>query len=91
MPISSQHKLKSLHLFGAMVKWLLLLLNVIQQILNSGSAQVQMLPTAYWRFVMVRILDNGPSWKSVYAFGRPTIPKKFITQRFNMLLKNVLI
>ena len=30
---------------------------------NSGSAQVQILLVACWRFTMVRISDNGPGWK----------------------------
>ena len=37
--------------------------NFIQQSLNSGSAQVQILHAACWRFAMVRISDNGPDWK----------------------------
>ena len=35
----------------------------IQQSLNSGSAQVQILFTVCQRCKMVRISDNGPSWK----------------------------
>ena len=37
--------------------------NFIQQSLNSGSAQVQMLLAACRRFAMLRISDNGPFWK----------------------------
>ena len=50
-------------LCGAVVYWLSLLHNFILQSLNSGSAQVQILLTVCWRFAMVRISDNGPSWK----------------------------
>ena len=45
------------------VSWLSPLHNFIQQSLNSGSAQVQILLTTCRRFVMVRISDNGPDWK----------------------------
>ena len=48
---------------GAVVYWLLLLDNFIQQSLNSGSAQTQILLAACWKFAMVRIFDNGPGWK----------------------------
>ena len=48
---------------GVVVQWLSLLHNFIQLSLNSGSAQVQILLAACWRFVMVRISDNGPGWK----------------------------
>ena len=40
-----------------------LLHNFTQQSLNSASAQVQILFMACRRFAMVRISDNGPSWK----------------------------
>ena len=40
-----------------------LLHNFIQQSLNSGSAQVQILLVACRRFEMVRISDNGLDWK----------------------------
>ena len=40
-----------------------LLHNFIHLSLNSGSAQVQTLLAACWRFAMVRISDNGPGWK----------------------------
>ena len=40
-----------------------LLHKFIQQSLNSGSAQVQILLAACPRLVMVRISDNGPGWK----------------------------
>ena len=43
--------------------WLSLLHNFIQQSLNSGSAQVQILLAACRRFAMVKISDNGPGWK----------------------------
>ena len=43
--------------------WLTLLHNFIQQSLNSGSAQAQILLRACWRFAMVRISDNGSGWK----------------------------
>ena len=45
---------------GAVVKWLVLLHYFIQIILNLGSALVQTLLTACWRFAMVRISDYGP-------------------------------
>ena len=45
------------------VQWLSLLHNFIQLSLNLGSAQAQILLAACWRFVMVRISDNGPGWK----------------------------
>ena len=47
----------------AVVQWLSLLHNLIQLSLNSGSAQIQTLLAACWRFEMVRIFDNGPGWK----------------------------
>ena len=60
-----------------MVYWLSLLHNFIQQSLNSDYAQVQTMFAAFWRFVMVRIFDNGPGWKQdVNAFCRSTIPQK---------------
>ena len=34
-----------------------------EQSLNTGSAQVQILLAVCRRFTMVRISDNGPSWK----------------------------
>ena len=37
--------------------------NLIQQSLNSGSVQVQILLAACQRFAVVRISDNGPGWK----------------------------
>ena len=37
--------------------------NLIQQSLNSGSVQVQILLVACERFPMMRISDNGPGWK----------------------------
>ena len=37
--------------------------NFIQQSLNSGPAQVQILLAACRRFEMVRISDNGPGWQ----------------------------
>ena len=45
-----------------MVWWLSLLQNFIQQSLNSGSAQVQILVTACQRSAMVRISDNYLDW-----------------------------
>ena len=48
---------------GAVVRWLSLLHNFIQLILNSGSAQVQILLTVCRRFAIVRISDNDPRWK----------------------------
>ena len=45
---------------GALVYWLSLLHNFIQQRLNSGSAQVLILLGTCWRFAMVRISGNGP-------------------------------
>ena len=36
---------------------------VIQQSLNSGSAQVYILFAAYRGFAMVRTTDNGSGWK----------------------------
>ena len=48
--------------YDAVVQWLSLLHNFIQLSLNSGSAQVQTLLAACWRFAMVRISDNGPDW-----------------------------
>ena len=56
-------KTSFLHTCGIMVQWLSLLHNFIQQSLNSGSAQVQILLVVCRRFVMVRISDNGPGWK----------------------------
>ena len=50
---------------GAVVSWLSLVQNFIQQILNSGSAQMQILFVSCTRFAMVRISDNGPGWKYV--------------------------
>ena len=40
-----------------------LLHNFIHLSLNPGSAQVQTLLAACWRFAMVRIYGNGPGWK----------------------------
>ena len=40
-----------------------LLHNLIQQILNSGSAQVQILLAAYQVLAMVRITDSDSGWK----------------------------
>ena len=37
--------------------------NSIQLSLNSGSAQIPTLLAVCQRFTMVRISDNGPSWK----------------------------
>ena len=47
---------------SAVVQWLSLLHNFIQQSLNSGSAQAQILLAACRRFAMVRISDSGPGW-----------------------------
>ena len=49
---------------GAVVQWLSLLHNFIQQSLNSGSAQVEILLAVCWRFAMVRSSDNGPGWNN---------------------------
>ena len=48
---------------GTVVQWLPLLHNFIQQSLNSGSAEVQILLAACRRFAMMRISDNGLGWK----------------------------
>ena len=48
---------------GVMVEGLSLLHNFIQQSLNSGSVQVQILLAACQRFEMMRISDNDSSWK----------------------------
>ena len=45
------------------INLLSLLHNFIQQNLNSGSAQVQILLAACQRFMKVRTSDNGPGWK----------------------------
>ena len=66
---------------GAVVQWLSLLHNFIQQNLNSGSAQVQILLATCRRFAMVRISDNGPDWLEIRlnAFRRSTmLQKQFI-------------
>ena len=47
----------------AVVQWLSLLHNFIQQNLNSGSAQIQILLAACRRFEIVRISDSGTGWK----------------------------
>ena len=47
----------------AMMSWLSLLYNFIQQSLNSGSIPALMLFVAWLRFAMGRISDNGPVWK----------------------------
>ena len=52
-----------LHTCGDMVYWLSLLHNFIQQSLNSGSAQVQILLVVCQRFAVVRISNSGPGWK----------------------------
>ena len=46
-----------------MLLWLSLLHNFIQQSLNSGSTQIQILLAACGRFKMVKISDSGPTWK----------------------------
>ena len=51
---------ENLELRGVVVS---LLHNFIQQSLNSGSPQVQILHAMCRRFEMVRIFDNGPGWK----------------------------
>ena len=45
--------------YGAVVQWLSLLHNFIQQSLKSSFAQVQILLTGCWKLAMVRITDNG--------------------------------
>ena len=40
-----------------------LLHSFIHLSLNSGSAQVQTLLAACWRFKLVRISNNSPGWK----------------------------
>ena len=49
---------------GALVQWLLLLLDFIQPSLNSGSVQVQTLLTTCWKFKMVRISEVLRRFKS---------------------------
>ena len=45
--------------------------------LNSGSAQVQILFAACWRFTVASISDNAPGWKiRLNTFCRSTIPQK---------------
>ena len=56
-------KPKAANTSSTVVKWLSLLYNFIQQSLNSGSAQVQILIAACRGFAIVRISDNGPDWK----------------------------
>ena len=53
----------SYYIISLYISPLSLLHSFIQQSLNSGSAQVQTLLMACWRFVMARISNNGPSWK----------------------------
>ena len=43
--------------------------------LNSVSVQVCILFTAYWRFAMMRISENGPSWLRLKAFRQSTVPQ----------------
>ena len=48
---------------NVVVQWLSLLHNFIQLSMNSGSVQIQTLLAACRSFTIVRISDNGPSWK----------------------------
>ena len=48
---------------GAVMWWLRQLHSLVQQSLDSGSAQVQVLLAVCWRLAMVRISDRGPGWK----------------------------
>ena len=40
---------------------------IIQQSMDSGSAEVQILLAACQRFAMVRISDNGPGWEKDFS------------------------
>ena len=51
------------NIYSAAVQWLSLLHNFIQESLNSGYRQVQVLLAACRKFEMVRISDNGPGSK----------------------------
>ena len=58
-PVDANSSFSSFELFyGNVMYWLSLLHNFIQQSLNSGSVQVQILFAACWRFTMVRISDK---------------------------------
>ena len=77
----------------AVVQWLSLLHNFIQQSLNSGSPQIQILLVACQRFEMVRIYDNAWLEIRLNALCQSTIPHKqfiiiFITtsQYYHILL-----
>ena len=48
---------------GIGIFWLSLLHNFIQECLNSGFMQVQILLAVCHIFVMVRMSDNGSGWK----------------------------
>ena len=62
--VLSEKRQKILKKFsGGVVEGLSLLHNFIQQSLNAGSVQVQILLAACQRFEMVRISDNDSSWK----------------------------
>ena len=51
------------HIIGAVLWWLPLLYNFIEEVLNSRSAHGQILLPAYSRSAMVRISDYGYGWK----------------------------
>ena len=72
---------------GAMVQWLLLIHNFIQQSLNSVSVEVQILLAAGQRFAMVRISDCGLARKlDLTPFvGQPFRKNSSIYQPFQFL------
>ena len=50
--------------YAAVKKCLSVINNFFQQILNSSSAQIQILLAACQMFAMVKTSDNGTGWKS---------------------------
>ena len=65
----------------------------IQQSLNSGSAQVQVLFTLCWRFKMVRICNNGHSRKYGWTpfFGQPYQESNSSSSSSSSLIQNLKI
>ena len=61
---------------GAVAKWLSLLQNFIQQILNSTSAQLLIPLAVFWKITRVKGSKNVPGWKKRWAFFLDQIIRK---------------
>ena len=56
---------------------------IIQLTLSTGATQVQTLLAVFWRFAMVRISDNGPTYKTKHFRWSSILSAKIIHPHHN--------